>query len=125
MRVAVTGRSVGPPLFEALEVLGERWTLLILRDAFRGVRRFDQIQRDLGIARNLLTDRLTKRGGVGVIIDAGRFAWEYNKAEKATQVGARFAAEPMTPALQDIHAALVRRIERRAARGAMSSNFSV
>jgi DNA-binding HxlR family transcriptional regulator len=43
-----------------LEVIGDRWTMLILRDAFRGVRRFDEFQRDLGIARNLLTDRLTK-----------------------------------------------------------------
>jgi hypothetical protein len=38
----------------ALEVVGERWTLLILRDAFLGVRRFDDFQRDLGIARNVL-----------------------------------------------------------------------
>ena len=43
-----------------LEVIGDRWTILILRDAFRGVRRFDDFQRDLGIARNLLTDRLRK-----------------------------------------------------------------
>jgi DNA-binding HxlR family transcriptional regulator len=43
-----------------LEVIGDRWTMLILRDAFRGVRRFDEFQRDLGIARNLLTDRLAK-----------------------------------------------------------------
>jgi DNA-binding HxlR family transcriptional regulator len=42
----------------ALEVIGERWTLLILRDAFLGVRRFDEIQRDLGISRGLLTARL-------------------------------------------------------------------
>src|SRR5215218_5522396 len=44
-----------------LEIIGDRWTILILRDAFRGVRRFDEIQQDLGIARNVLTDRLTKR----------------------------------------------------------------
>ena len=41
-----------------LDVIGDRWTLLILRDIFRGVRRFSQIQHDLGIAKNLLTDRL-------------------------------------------------------------------
>ena len=48
-----------------LEVIGERWALLIVRDAFYGVRRFDDFQRDLGIARNVLTDRLntlTERG---------------------------------------------------------------
>ncbi len=41
-----------------LDVIGDRWTLLILRDLFRGVRRFSRIQEDLGIAKNLLADRL-------------------------------------------------------------------
>lgn len=43
---------------QALEVVGEWWTLLILRDAFLGVRRFEQFQQRLGIARNVLADRL-------------------------------------------------------------------
>jgi DNA-binding HxlR family transcriptional regulator len=43
-----------------VEVVGERWTMLILREAFLGVKRFDHIQRDLGIARNILSDRLGK-----------------------------------------------------------------
>jgi DNA-binding HxlR family transcriptional regulator len=42
----------------ALEIVGERWTLLIVRDVFLGLRRFDQFQESLGIARNVLTDRL-------------------------------------------------------------------
>jgi DNA-binding HxlR family transcriptional regulator len=42
----------------ALEVIGERWTLLILRDAFLGIRRFDDLQRDLGVSRGILTARL-------------------------------------------------------------------
>jgi DNA-binding HxlR family transcriptional regulator len=42
----------------ALEVVGERWTILILRDALNGVRRFDDFQRSLGIARNVLQTRL-------------------------------------------------------------------
>jgi DNA-binding HxlR family transcriptional regulator len=41
-----------------LEVLGERWTLLIIRDVFSRRRRFDQIQENLGIARNVLSARL-------------------------------------------------------------------
>jgi DNA-binding HxlR family transcriptional regulator len=41
-----------------LEIVGEWWTLLILRDAFLGVRRFEDFQGRLGIARNVLTDRL-------------------------------------------------------------------
>src|SRR4051812_18378593 len=44
----------------ALEIVGERWTLLVLRDVFLGVRRFDDIQRDLGIARNVLQSRLER-----------------------------------------------------------------
>jgi len=43
-----------------LEAVGDRWTLLILRDLFRGVRRFERLHEDLGIARNLLTDRLRR-----------------------------------------------------------------
>jgi HxlR-like helix-turn-helix len=42
-------------LARALEIVGERWTLLIIRDAFLGLRRFDQFQQSLGIARNVLT----------------------------------------------------------------------
>jgi DNA-binding HxlR family transcriptional regulator len=44
----------------ALEVVGERWSLLIVRDVFLGLRRFDEIQADLGIARNVLQTRLTR-----------------------------------------------------------------
>ena len=42
----------------ALEVVGERWTLLILRDAILGMERFEEFQEDLGIATNVLTNRL-------------------------------------------------------------------
>ena len=41
-----------------LELVGERWTLLVVRDAFLGRRRFDEFQESLGIARNVLADRL-------------------------------------------------------------------
>jgi DNA-binding HxlR family transcriptional regulator len=44
----------------ALDIIGDRWTLLILRDAFLGVRRFEQWQQHLGIARRLLADRLKR-----------------------------------------------------------------
>ena len=50
-----------------LEIIGDRWTILILRDAFRGVRRFEEIQQDLGIARNVLADRLAKLVEHGVL----------------------------------------------------------
>ncbi len=51
----------------SLEVVGERWTILVLREVFLGVRRFDEIQDDLGIARNVLTSRLEKLVGEGVL----------------------------------------------------------
>jgi DNA-binding HxlR family transcriptional regulator len=50
-----------------LEVIGEKWTVLILRDAFLGVRRFDRFQADLGIARNILSDRLGKLVDHGIL----------------------------------------------------------
>jgi DNA-binding HxlR family transcriptional regulator len=49
----------------ALDVLGDRWTLLVLREAFFGVRRFEQLLRNTGAARNILTNRL------GRLVDAG------------------------------------------------------
>jgi DNA-binding HxlR family transcriptional regulator len=54
-------------LAQTLEVIGERWTLLILRDAFFGIRRFDEFQKDLGIARNILSARLARLVDEGVL----------------------------------------------------------
>lgn len=51
----------------ALEVVGERWTLLIVRDAFLGPRRFEEFQQSLGIARNVLADRLGRLVDEGVL----------------------------------------------------------
>ena len=48
-----------------LELIGDRWTMLVIREAFMGTRRFDDYQRNLGCARNVLTDRL------GRLVDAG------------------------------------------------------
>lgn len=50
-----------------LEVVGERWTLLVVRDLFLGLRRFDELQEELGIARNVLAARLDKLVGAGVV----------------------------------------------------------
>ena len=51
----------------SLDVLGDRWTILIMRDAFRGVRRFDDFRRDLDIARPVLTERLKRLVVAGVL----------------------------------------------------------
>jgi DNA-binding HxlR family transcriptional regulator len=50
-----------------LEVLGERWTLLVVRDTLLGLRRFDDFQHSLGVARNVLTDRLKRLVEAGVL----------------------------------------------------------
>ena len=50
-----------------LEILGERWTLLIVRDIFSGRRRFDQLQDGLGVARNVLATRLGRLIEEGVV----------------------------------------------------------
>ena len=51
----------------ALSVVGERWTVLILREAFNGVRRFDAFRDHLGIARNVLAARLHDLVSAGVL----------------------------------------------------------
>ncbi len=51
----------------ALEAVGERWTILILREAFLGTSRFDDFQRNLGIARNVLQTRLERLVGEGIL----------------------------------------------------------
>ncbi len=48
------------PVARGLSAVGDRWNMLILRDCFLGVRRFDAFQANLGITRHILTDRLRK-----------------------------------------------------------------
>ena len=52
---------------QSLEVVGEWWTPLIIREVSLGRRRFEEIQEDLGIARNVLTDRLNTLVEHGVL----------------------------------------------------------
>ena len=51
----------------ALEAIGDRWTMLVIRDAFVGARRFDEFQQRLGIARNVLADRLSRLVDEGIL----------------------------------------------------------
>jgi DNA-binding HxlR family transcriptional regulator len=50
-----------------LELVGERWTLLIVRDLFLGLTRFDEFLESLGIASNVLTDRLNRLVDEGIV----------------------------------------------------------
>jgi DNA-binding HxlR family transcriptional regulator len=51
----------------ALAVIGDRWTLMILRDCFLGVRRFDEFQARLGISRAIVAERLSRLTAAGVL----------------------------------------------------------
>jgi len=55
------------PVARCVNVIGDRWSLLIVRDAFDGMRRFGDFQRSLGVARNILSDRLKKLVDAGVL----------------------------------------------------------
>jgi DNA-binding HxlR family transcriptional regulator len=50
-----------------LEIIGERWTMHVLREAFLGVRRFEEFHRNIGVARNILSDRLTTLVAEGIL----------------------------------------------------------
>ena len=63
--VPIAAEPSSCPLSAALEIMGERWAFLILRGAFNGTRHFEEFQGTLGIARNILSNRLgrlTERG---------------------------------------------------------------
>jgi DNA-binding HxlR family transcriptional regulator len=75
---------------KALEVVGDRWTILIIREAFFGTARFDDFQRHLGIARTVLTERLGRLVGDGVL-EKHRYhehpeRFEYRLTEKGTDL---------------------------------------
>ncbi|MEB2871303.1 winged helix-turn-helix transcriptional regulator [Pseudomonas rhizosphaerae] len=70
-------------LAQTLSVIGEHWTLLIIRDAFFGLTRFDQFHKSLGISRNVLTLRLKKLVEEGVLHKSeGPGHPEYRLSEK-------------------------------------------
>ena len=102
-----------------LGVVGEKWTLLVLREAFYGVRRFDDFHAALGCARNLLSARLKTLVANGLLErrayrdDRGRRRYEYRLTEKGLDVfpalvalmawGDRWAADDTGPAVMLEH----------------------
>lgn len=101
---------------QCLEVIGEWWSMLIVRDVFLGVTRFDDFQERLGISRNILNQRLNRLVDAGVLkklaysehpprfdyrlTDKGRDLWPVLTAMR--QWGDRHAA-PEGPPLQVEH----------------------
>lgn len=60
-------RALDCPLPHAIALIGEKWAFLILRGAFNGLRHFEEFQAGLGIARNILSDRLSKLVAGGIL----------------------------------------------------------
>jgi DNA-binding HxlR family transcriptional regulator len=102
-----------------LGVVGEKWTLLILREAFYGIRRFDDFHTALGCARNLLATRLKTLvehdllDRVAYQVDGGRARHEYRLTEKGRdlfpavvalmQWGDKWTADEAGPAVRLLH----------------------
>ncbi|WP_342672336.1 helix-turn-helix domain-containing protein [Nonomuraea maritima] len=55
------------PVARTVDLVGDKWSLLIIRDAFDGIRRFSQFQRNLGVAKNILSDRLRNLVDAGIL----------------------------------------------------------
>ena len=60
-------KSSACPVARSVDLVGDRWSLLIVRDAFDGTRRFSDFQRSLGVARNILTERLRGLVAEGIL----------------------------------------------------------
>jgi DNA-binding HxlR family transcriptional regulator len=75
----------------SLELVGDRWTLLIVRDLVLGLSRFDELVESLGIASNVLTDRLNRLVDEG-IVERVRYSerperFEYRLTAKGRELG--------------------------------------
>jgi DNA-binding HxlR family transcriptional regulator len=98
---------------QTLEIVGERWAILVLREAFLGTRRFEDFNDNIGCARNILADRLQRLVGSG-ILERRRYQdrpprFEYRLTEKGLdlyailvtlmQWGDRHVADQRGPAI--------------------------
>jgi DNA-binding HxlR family transcriptional regulator len=102
---------------KALEVVGERWTLLIVRDVMNGHRRFGELQRSLGVARNVLSARLQRLVEENILerrpYQASPERYEYFLTEKGLELwpalvalqawGDRHSPEPDGPPMLIVH----------------------
>jgi DNA-binding HxlR family transcriptional regulator len=113
------------PIARTVDLVGEWWSLLILRDAFRGRRRFDDFQESLGIARNILSRRLKRLVADGLLekrlYEERPARYEYRLTEKGRDLfpvlttlmawGNRWAPPPGGPALMQVDRETGREIE--------------
>ncbi|MFI7671520.1 winged helix-turn-helix transcriptional regulator [Nocardia sp. NPDC049526] len=103
----------------AMEILGERWTVVVLREIFNGIRRFDQIREHAGVPRQVLTNRLARLCEVGLLVrrpyqePGERKRHEYRLTPMGFDVfpivvavrrwGDRYLADPEGPPVTSLH----------------------
>ena len=103
----------------ALDIVGEKWTFLVLREAFNGVRRFDDIRRRISAPRQILSDRLNRLVSEGLLRrvpyqePGQRARSEYRLTEKGLELfpvivsllewGNKYAASPQGPVVELTH----------------------
>jgi DNA-binding HxlR family transcriptional regulator len=102
---------------KSLEVIGERWSLLIVRDVMNGNRRFGELQQSLGVARNVLSSRLQRLVDEGILerraYQQSPPRYEYFLTEKGLDLwpaliallhwGDKYSAGPEGPPMLVIH----------------------
>lgn len=96
---ARTAAGVDRSLFQALEIVGDRWSALLLAALFLGMRRNEALQQALGIASNILADRLRRLRAAGIVV---RHAYQNRPLRHEYRLTARgWALYPFALALQD------------------------
>ncbi|MGW1738083.1 winged helix-turn-helix transcriptional regulator [Nocardia sp. NPDC001965] len=104
------------PVVRALDIVGSRWTLIVLRELFNGVHRFEDIQQHLGMSTSVLSRRLAEMDAHGLIRRTPyqsvgqRERYEYRPTDKAWELypvivglmqwGERHLADPAGPAVR-------------------------
>jgi DNA-binding HxlR family transcriptional regulator len=117
--VALSWSIDGCTIARAMEVLGEKWTVVVLREVFNGVRRFDDMRVRTRVPRQVLTNRLATLVEHGVLRrvpyqePGARVRHEYRLTQKGLDVypvlitllewGNRYMAEPAGPPLEFAH----------------------
>ena len=115
MRYSVDNCTVG----RAMEILGERWTIVVLREVINGIRRFEDMRRHTTIPRQVLTNRLALLVEQGILrkepyrAEGQRVRHEYRLTEKGialypvfvaiAQWGDRYLADPAGPPVEFAH----------------------
>lgn len=89
--IRVDWKSLPPrpcPVVESLELFGDRWSILIIRDVMNGVHRFDDLVKRLAVSRATLSDRLRRLTAAGILVttaydsDRGRTLTEYRLSDR-------------------------------------------